>query len=119
MKTIEELYNEVIASDELKKEFLSLKSDQIEGFAKAHGCDATLDEIKAFFTAKKGSGELSDDELDQVVGGKAANLAEATYSLITFGAGCAFEALTSVIEGRCGTAIKGDKMLCETDKKKE
>ena len=49
MKTLQELYNEVIASDELKKEFLEAgKNGKAEEFIKVHGCDATLDEIKAF-----------------------------------------------------------------------
>ena len=49
MKTLQELYNEVIQSDELKKEFLEAgKNGKAEEFIKAHGCDATLDEIKAF-----------------------------------------------------------------------
>lgn len=41
MKTIEELYNEVIASEDLKKEFLALKPEEVEGFAEKHGCNAT------------------------------------------------------------------------------
>lgn len=71
MKTIEELYSEVMASEELKKEFCSIKPEEIESFAKKHGCNATFDEIKAFLTAKStASGELSDDEIEQVAGGK-------------------------------------------------
>ena len=71
MKTIEELYNEVMASEEMKKEFLALKPEEVEGFAEKYGCKATFDEIKAFLTEKStASGELSDDELEQVAGGK-------------------------------------------------
>lgn len=71
MKTIEELYNEVMASEELKKECISLKPEEVESFAEKHGCKATLDEIKAFLTEKsKAFGELSDDEIEQVAGGK-------------------------------------------------
>ena len=71
MKTIEELYSEVMASDELKKEFCSIKPEEVEDFAKKHGCNATFDEIKAFLNAKStASGELSDDEIEQVAGGK-------------------------------------------------
>ena len=33
MKTLEEFYNEVMASEELKKEFCALKPDEVEGFA--------------------------------------------------------------------------------------
>lgn len=71
MKTIEELYNEVTASEEMKKEFLSLKPQEVEGFAQKYGCKATLDEIKAYITKRNHTGdELSDDELSQVAGGK-------------------------------------------------
>ena len=71
MKTIEELYSEVMASEELKKEFCALSPEEVERFAEKHGCKATLDEIKAFLTEKgTASGKLSDDEIEQVAGGK-------------------------------------------------
>lgn len=71
MKTIEELYNEVIASEELKKEFASLKPEQLESFAEKYGCKATLDEIKAFLAEHIPNSEsLSDEELTQIAGGK-------------------------------------------------
>lgn len=71
MKTIEELYNEVIASEELKKEFASLKPEQLEGFAEKYGCKATLDEIKTFLAEHIPNSEsLSDEELTQIAGGK-------------------------------------------------
>ncbi|MGN0578512.1 MAG: hypothetical protein ACI4J4_07825 [Ruminiclostridium sp.] len=57
MKTIEELYNEVMVSEELKKEFLALKPEEVEGFTEKYGCKATLDEKSA------ASGELSDEEI--------------------------------------------------------
>ena len=114
MKTLEELYNEVIASEELKKEFLSLKPEEVEGFAAKYGCKASLDEIKAFFEAKKNqTGELSDAELDQVAGGKKANEGEAIYSAYTIGLGCVFVVFESLANGNVGTAIEGDRMLCE------
>ena len=70
MKTIEELYNEVMTSDELKKEYCSLKPEEVENFAEKHGCKATFDEIKAFLTEKSAkSGELSDEEIERVAGG--------------------------------------------------
>ena len=71
MKTLQELYNEVIQSDELKKEFLeTAKNGKAEDFIKAHGCDATLDEIKAFLEEQtKSDKELSADELENVAGG--------------------------------------------------
>lgn len=88
MKTIEELYNEVMASEEMKKEFLTLKPEEVEGFAEKHGCQATLDEIKAFLTEKStASGEISDDELEQIAGGKM-KPDDILCSIITFGATC-------------------------------
>lgn len=87
MKTIEELYNEVMASEEMKKEFLTLKPEEVEGFAEKNGCKATLDEIKTFLTEKStASGELSDDELEQIAGGK--DVDYVLCSVITFGATC-------------------------------
>ena len=71
MKTLEELYNEVMASEELKKEFCALKPDEVEGFAEKHGCKATLDEIKTFLTEKStAEGEVSEEEVEQIAGGK-------------------------------------------------
>ena len=71
MKTIEELYNEVMASEELQKEFLALKPEEVEGFAEKYGCKATLDEIKAYIIERNpSSGELSDEELNRVAGGR-------------------------------------------------
>ena len=65
MKTLQELYNEVIQSDELKKEFLEAgKNGKAEEFIKAHGCDATMDEIKVFLEEQaKADKELSAEEL--------------------------------------------------------
>ena len=49
MKTLQELYNEVIASEELKKEYFQAVSDKKVGtFMKAHGCEATAEEFKTF-----------------------------------------------------------------------
>ena len=71
MKTLEELYKEVMASEELKKEFCALKPDEVEGFAEKHGCKATLDEIKTFLTEKStAEGEVSEEEVEQIAGGK-------------------------------------------------
>lgn len=119
MKTIEELYKEVLASEELKKEFLTLKPDTVEDFLKAHGCDATLDELKAFFEAKKEANELAEEELSQVAGGKSADGDEAVMSIVGVGLGCAYYAILSLIGGDCGTAIKGSGMLCKLDDDKK
>ena len=116
MKTIEEFYNEVIANDELKKEFLLLKGEGVEEFATKHGCKATEDEIKDFLLEKKNSeGELSEEELDQIAGGKGLDVDELILSIISAGIGCATLALKSVVDGKCGTAIDDgvDRFLCD------
>ena len=114
MKTLEELYGEVLASEELKKEFLSLKPEEVEGFAAKYGCKASLDEIKAFFETKVNqTGALSDAELDQVAGGKTASGLEAFASCLTIGLGCVLTVLVSLETGNVGTAIEGSGMLCD------
>ena len=116
MKTIEELYKEVIASDDLKKEFLLLKGEGVEEFAAKHGCKATEDEIKNFLLEKKNSeSELSEEELDQIAGGKGFDVAELIVSIISAGIACAGYAAVSAAYGKCGTAIDDgvDRFLCD------
>ena len=120
MKTVEELFHEVLASETLKKEFLALRPEEIEAFAAGHGCEAKLDEIRAFFEAQQNkTGELSDDELDLVAGGRGANDWEALLSILTLGTGCAFRALESLTQGRTGSDIKGEYLICEMDPPKK
>ena len=71
MKTLQELYNEITASDELKKAFAqSAKDNNVAGFAKEHGVDTTLDEINAFLDElSKSDKELTKDELENAAGG--------------------------------------------------
>jgi len=117
MKTLNELYTEVAASDALKAEFLALKTpEDIVAFAKKNGCDATLDDIKAFFEEKqKASGELSEDELAQVAGGKSASKIEGIISVFGIGVFCGLLAVTSLAVGKVGTAIEGEGMLCSRE----
>ena len=111
MKTIEELYKEVMASEELKKEFLTLKPEEVEGFAKKNGCEATFADIKAFLEEKaKAEGELSDDELDQVAGGKSEDLGEDVFSVVTTSLGCAIGVPSSI---SYGTGIEVEGMICD------
>lgn len=113
MKTIEELYEEVIVSEELKREFIALKPNEIEEFAKKNGCEATLEEISVYLSERaKVEGELSEDELDQVAGGKGVDYGEAFVSVALMGIGCVALAIKSAVSGNCGTAIEGDGMLC-------
>ena len=71
MKTLQDLYTEVMASEELKKAFAqAAKDNKVADFLKAQGCDATEDEFKAFLVEKaKDDKALSDDELENVAGG--------------------------------------------------
>ena len=69
MKTLEELYQEIAASEELKNEYAEAqKNAKVSEFLKAHGCEATDRELSDFLS-KKESGELSDEELDNAAGG--------------------------------------------------
>ena len=60
MKTVQELHNEILASDELKKAFVeAMKAGKLEDFMKAHGCEATAEEIKEYIEAKAAVKTLS------------------------------------------------------------
>lgn len=80
MKTIRELYSEVMSDDSLQREYMAAEESGREvEFMKAHGCEATAQELEEFMKNAGGvsgdsaggrSGELSDDELDDVAAGK-------------------------------------------------
>ena len=120
MKTLQELYNEVIASEELKKEFLEAgKNGKAEEFIKAHGCDATLDEIKAFLeNLTKANEELSVEELENVAGGTCNNntTIETVFSIATAGIFCAACAALSATAGHVGQENDDEGRLCTEDK---
>ncbi|MBQ7592920.1 MAG: Nif11-like leader peptide family RiPP precursor [Synergistaceae bacterium] len=73
MKTLQEFYEEVKTSDDLKKSLAeAAKSGKITEFLKAHDCDATADELKEFVAGKTAQDkpvELNDEELENVAGG--------------------------------------------------
>ena len=74
MKTLQEMYNEIIADEELKKAFLeAAENGKIVEFAQAQGCEASPEEITAFAEKAMGktseNGVLSDEELENVAGG--------------------------------------------------
>ena len=94
MKTLQELYKEVLASEELKKEFMEISKDEknakknLEEFLKKNGCDATYDDLQAFFK-EKNAGELSEDEVEAVAGGKGDNFFESlSKQIFHWGGGC-------------------------------
>jgi len=72
MKTIKELYNEVMADENLQREYVSAaENDRVDEFLKAHGCGAYEEDIEKFFAEMtEKSGELDDDELENVAAGK-------------------------------------------------
>ena len=82
MKTMEELYNEVMGSDELKKEFLAAagSNESVQAFLKKYDCDATVEEVTAFLKTKGGSTELSDEDIADVAGGKGIDLDDLTMT---------------------------------------
>ena len=89
MKSMQELYNEVMASEEMKKEFLeaSKEKESVGAFLKKYGCDASVDDVAAFLKEKT-EGELSDDELDSVAGGKSRGTEIVLSIICSFGGYC-------------------------------
>ncbi len=69
--TLQELYNKVMASEELKRSFAEAAGDKgkLEAWLKANGSDATTEQLGEFLKAKQTSGEVSDDDLENVAGG--------------------------------------------------
>jgi hypothetical protein len=52
-KTLEELYKEIVADEKMKDGIVkAYKEGKVVEFVKAHGCDATMDEIVAFAKTK-------------------------------------------------------------------
>ena len=71
MKTLETLYQEVLASEELKRAFSeAVNENRVEAFLKENGCEAGAEALEAFLMEKQEKqGELADEELDNVAGG--------------------------------------------------
>ena len=68
MKTLETLYQEVLASDELKKGLAEAAKtpEGLKAWICAQGCEATLEQVQAFLKEKQEkTGELTDDELGE------------------------------------------------------
>ena len=100
MKTIQELYSEIMASQELKAQFIeAAKAGKQEEFLKAHGCEATMEEVQAFLEAKQQEdAPLSFDELENAAGGECNRNTgkETAISILSVGLGCALEVIISV-----------------------
>jgi len=104
MKSIQELYNEVMASEELKAKCIeAAQAGKVEAFLKEHGCEATMEEVSAFLKARtEEDAPLSLDELDSAAGGTCNNKTafEGFISGVSLGLACAVQAI-------CSTAEKG------------
>ena len=98
MKTLETLYEEVMKSETLKKEFLEAAKakETVEAFVKNHGSDASLEELQVFMK-EKAMLTISDEEVDSVAGGKASPGETVVLSIFTWGTTCAGEAIESEI----------------------
>ncbi len=87
MKSLETLYEEVMQSETLKKEFLEAAKakDAVKAFLTEHGCDAGLEELQTFMK-EKAVINVSDDDIDSVAGGKSdEERKRIAMSFVTFG----------------------------------
>ena len=81
MKTLQEFYKEVTASDELKKAFVeAMKTNSVKEFLESHDCGATLEEVREYLEEKAAGDrplELTPEQLAKVAGGVESILSEA------------------------------------------
>ena len=69
MMTIEELYKEINASEELKKAISEIKDKEaFADFLKEQGCEASVDEFEKFVRSQT-EGEIGDDAAGAAAGG--------------------------------------------------
>ena len=102
MKTIQVLYDEIMANQELKEKFLeAAKAGKQEAFLKEHGCEATMEEVAEFLKAKTDEdAPLSLDELENSAGGACKNtMNNVGMSIISLGIGCTVFAIKSAVKG--------------------
>ena len=118
MKTMLELYNEIMESQELKDQFIeAAKAGKQEAFLKEHGCEATLEEVKAFLEAKQNEdAPLSLGELKNVAGG-CDTTGETIASVLSAGLMCATLAITSAATkgSHVGQRNENEGRLCNKD----
>ncbi|MGN1160964.1 MAG: hypothetical protein ACI4SX_01840 [Candidatus Fimenecus sp.] len=90
MKTIEQFYNEIIASEELKEKLAAVSSAQkLDEFLKENEVDGTKEEFKEYVVEKaKTSGELTDEQLEAVAGGGVWDVVKSIIITLSFDAGC-------------------------------
>ena len=117
MKTVQELFQEVMSDQELKvKAVEAAKAGRLEAFLREHDCGATLEEVSAFLKEKaNGDMPLSAGELENAAGGECNHITigEAVGSIGgVFGLMCAGQALRSLIKGHVGQQKEGEGRLC-------
>ena len=116
MKTIQELYSEIMNNEELKAQFIeAAKAGKQEEFLKANGCEATLEEVKTFLEAKQSEdAPLSFDELENAAGGTCnyTTILETVTSVMTVGTVCGIMAAASAFVGHVGQNKDSDGRLC-------
>jgi len=74
MKSLQELYDEVMGDDALKKSFAeAMLEGEAESFLSEHDCEATSEELREFIETKAKESdptELSSAELAAIAGGE-------------------------------------------------
>ncbi len=97
--TLQELYKKVVSSEELKKSFAEAAQDRgkLEAWLKAHGSDATIEQVGDFLVAKLTSDEVSDEELENISGGGTSQAV--AFSAFTAGLACFGVAVDSALKG--------------------
>ena len=111
MKSIEAIINEIKASEALQQKLAeAAKNNAYADFLKEIGWEGTTEE---FIAAMKGpTGELSNDELDNVSGG--CNKQEAIMSACSLGSACIWRAIRSAAGSGTGNGSDG-RILCNDD----
>ena len=120
MKTLNDLYSEIISDNAMKNAFAeAAKDNKIIEFAKERGVETTLDEIKAFLEEQASQEkELSPEELENAAGGACNDITRMEVALSIFGGyGCAIAAVVSAsMPGmKVGQETKGEGRLCSME----
>ena len=113
MKTLQELYGEIISSEELKAAFAeAAKKGKGVDFLKTQGVETTAEELAVFL--KSQTGELSDEGLDNVAGGGCieTNTPETASSVLIAGILCADLASGSSKDEKAGQQYKWEGRIC-------
>ena len=115
MKTVQELFQEIMSSKELKAQAVeAAKAGKLEAFLKEHGCGATQEEVAAFLTEKSNEDKpLSLNELENAAGGECNDKTAIEFGLSVIVIGCVGMAIASAVNGGyAGQVREGDGRLC-------